>query len=321
MCGLQVAKNSEFCADDPGSPDCDLVGAAKYEVCGVPLKEPPADLERSNNVVEFSGEGPPDVSCFETANYPTAGASEPVTVRGFARIFSSGCNSHDLQITFYELQADGQLGSPVGEGVVTVADCEDVGEASEADNCDTRWECEYVYEGVPSETPLAIKTENGPGGDIWAPLLQYNVYIRNNEIVDGEWDHDVRALAEPDYSVIPQTAIGSPITPGHGAVAGEVHDCGDVRLKNAIADIDQAHVITTYFTSDEDNPLPDQAADSTSALGLYAALDVPEGPVTVAAGGFINGEFVSLGQHHVWVYPDTVTTVTFKGLQAYQLPQ
>ena len=225
----------------------------------------------------------------------------------------------DLLITFHRVESDGRLGAAIGEGVVTPATCVNVGEPSEADNCDTRWECEYTYEGVPTETELAIRTENGPGTQLWAPLVQYNIFISNDEVVGGEYEQNVRALAEPDYSVIPQTATGAPITPGNGAVAGEVHDCGDVRLVNAVADIDKPHVITTYFTSDEDNPLPDQGARATSILGLYAALDVPEGPVTVAAGGFVDGKFVTLGRHRAWVYPDTVTSVTFKGLRPYQV--
>ncbi len=319
---LVPAANSEFCEATPGDLDCTLVtGSSKNQVCGVALPDPPADLTRSSAVQEFSGSGPPDVSCFEPANYPAApGTSEPVTVTGFARIFSSGCNSRDLKITFHRVESDGQLGDAVGESVSTVADCVDIGDPTEVDDCDTRWECPFSYADVPSETLLAIKTENADGAGIWAPLVQYNIYIPNDEIVDGGWVNDVRALAEDDYTVIPQTAIGSPITAGNGAVAGEVHDCGDVRLIDAVVDIDKQKKLTTYFSSNEDSPVPDTAADGTSPLGLYAALDVEEGPVTVAAGGFINGEFVSLGQHKVWVYPNTVTSLTFKGMRPYQVP-
>jgi hypothetical protein len=321
---LAPAKNSEFCTATPGNLDCANVSpAAKNQVCGVSLTDAPGELARSTNVDEYAGSGPPDVACFEPANYPAApGASEAVTAKGFARIFSSGCNSHDLKITFYKVVRDGSandgaLGEQVGTTVTTDADCTNVGDMSTADNCDTRWECPYEYPNVPTETELAIKTEGDP---TWAPLIQYNIFIKASEVSAGQWDHDVRALAAPDYTVIPQTALGSPITPGNGAVAGEVHDCGDVRLTNAVANIDAAHLITTYFTSNEDSPLPDVGAKGTSVLGLYAALDVPAGPVTVAAGGMLNGEFVTLGQHRVFVYPDTVTSVTFKGLQPYQLP-
>lgn len=319
---LVPAQNSEFCEGTAVTTDCTIVDpSASHQVCGVALVDPPGELTRSSGVLENSGSGPPDIGCFAPGGYPAApGASETVEVTGFARIFSSGCDSHGLKITFFKVQPDGQLGEQVGTPVETPAECEDLGDLTETADCDARWECEYTYAGVPTETELAIRTENADGAAYWAPLVQYNIYIPNAEVDAGSWDHDVRALAEPDYSVIPGTAIGSPITPGNGAVAGEVHDCGDVRLSNAVADIDKARRLTTYFTSNEDSPLPDSAAEGTSVLGLYAALDVESGPVTVVAGGMVNGEFVSLGQHRVWVYPDTVTSVTFKGLQPYQLP-
>ena len=119
---------------------------------------------------------------------------------------------------------------------------------------------------------------------------------------------------------IAQAAIGQPITTGHGAIAGEVHDCGDVRLTNAVADVDVQKRALTYFTSDEDNPLPDLGAFGTSKLGLYGAIDVVPGPATVAAAGLLNGQLVSLGQHRVYVYPDTVTSLTFRGLRPTQVP-
>jgi hypothetical protein len=319
-----VAKNSEFCEATPGELDCGLIeGTGKTnQVCGVALAEPPEELSRSAGVLEFAGSGPPDVACFEAANYPAKpGAPQDVTMKGFARIFSSGCNSKELKITVHRVQADGQLGEAVGSSVVTAADCTDIGELSEADNCDARWECPFEYPGVPSETELAIRTENPSGVTRWAPLVQYNIYIPNDEVVDGSWTSDVRALAEDDYTVIPQvSSLGTQITAGNGVIAGEVHDCGDVRLTDAVVSVDKFYRAFNYFGSNESNPVPDNSARGTSQLGLYAAFDLEEGPVTVAAGGLVNGEFVTLGQHRVWVYPNTVTSVTFKGLRPYQVP-
>lgn len=327
VCGLAPALNGDFCAADLASPSCSLVTSEKHHVCGVPVREPEVELARATDTEEFKGTGAPQVGCFEPAGYPAKpGTPQMVTVNGFARIFSSGCNSSDLKITFHKVVRDGsandgQLGEAIGTSVATAADCVMVGEESMVDDCpDSRWECPYTYPNVPSETEIAIKTESIAGDDKWAPLVQYNIYIPNMEVVDGAWKHNVRALATPDYSVIPSTAIGKPITPGNGAVAGEVHDCGDVRLLNATAGIDKPKANLTYFTSDEDAPLPDLEADSTSKLGLYAALDVPQGQVNVAAQGLFQGNIVTLGRHTVWVYPDTVTSVTFRGLRPYQVP-
>jgi len=85
-------------------------------------------------------------------------------------------------------------------------------------------------------------------------------------------------------------------------------------------DIDKQKVIVTYFTNDEDNPLPDTSAKGTSVLGLYAAIDVVPGPVAVAAGGFVGGEFVTAGFFRARIFPDSVTAVTFRGLPVVELP-
>jgi hypothetical protein len=325
-CGLDPAVNTEFCGTTVAT-NCDLVTSEQSHVCGVPVLPPQAELARTTDTEEFFGTGAPQTACLQAGSYPAKpGTPQNVSVNGFARIFSSGCNSSDLKITFHRVVRnggadDGKLGEPIGSPVTTVADCTDVGELSDVEDCQgTRWECPYTYPNVPTETEIAIKTESADGDDKWAPLIQYNIYIPNAEVMAGAWEHNVRALATPDYSVIPSTAIGKPITPGNGAVAGEVHDCGDVRLLNATAGIDRPKANLTYFTSDEDKPLPDLEASSTSKLGLYAALDVPQGQVNVGALGLVGGQTVSLGRHTVWVYPDTVTSVTFRGLRPYQVP-
>ncbi len=325
VCNLAPAASQEFCT--AGSTDCDLVTSEKNHVCGVPLQAPTVALARATDTDEFSGPGAPQVSCFQPATYPAKpGTPQNVDVTGFARIFSSGCDSGNLKITFHRVVRDGsandgKLGEAIGTPITTVADCTNMGEETMPDDCtDSRWECAYTYPAVPTETELAIKTESIDGDDKWAPLIQYNIYIPNAEVMAGAWRHNVRALASPDYSVIPGTAIGKPITPGNGAVAGEVHDCGDVRLLNAVAGIDRPKQALTYFTSDEDKPLPDLGAKATSKLGLYAALDVPQGQVHAAAVGLVDGQVVTLGYHTVWVYPDTVSSVTFRGLRPYQVP-
>jgi hypothetical protein len=313
---LTPVANGEFCADTPAALDCGLVtGSHTSQLCGVALKQPPGELARSTDVEEFGGSGAPDLACFTPAGYPTANASESVTLRGFVRIFSNGCQSNDVDVEVYSVQPDGQLGAVLGS-TTTASSCVDIGDPSDVEDCDERWECPYEIQGIPSETELVVRTS----GTRWQPLVAYNLYIASDQIVDGVHEHHPRALATDDYGVIAQAAIGQPITAGHGAIAGEVHDCGDVRLTNAVAEVDVQKRALTYFTSDEDNPLPDLNAFGTSKLGLYAAIDVVPGPATVAAAGLVDGQVVALGEHRVYVYPDTVTSLTFRGVRPTQVP-
>ena len=323
---LNAVANTEYCQDTPAQTDCSLVtGSFQHQACGVPLKSAPGPLERSENVDEFAGSGPPALDCFVPATYPASvGPSEPVTVKGLVKIFSSGCESNNVEIEAYEVlrggapEDEGKLGNLIGDGIVTSDDCEADGVGTdEGEDCEPlRYECTFEYPDVPSETELVFVTR----GSKWAPLYQYNFFIGNDEIVDGEYERDLRALASDDYTLIPQVAIGGPVTPGNGVVAGEIHDCEDVRLRNAVADIDKDKFIVTYFTSNEEAPLPDTSATGSSILSLYSAMDVDPGPVTVAAAGEVDGQMVSLGVMTVQIFPDAVTSLTFRGLRPFQVP-
>ena len=324
---LTKAANSEFCADDLGATNCKLATAAYVDqVCGVPLKDPAANLARSSGLKEYAGSGAPDVACYSQAAWPKApGASATAKLMGTAKIFSSGCESHDLKIEVYTVKRtggtdDGMPDKLVGTPVTTAKECKSTGVPSDdPDKCGTRYECTYEYDGIPTETELLIKTY----GDTWKALYEYDVYVPNDGLKAGAFEKNVRALAQDDYQVIPQAAIGGPITAGHGAIAGEIHDCGDVRVSNAVVDIDVAKAQTVYFTDNEEHPLPDPQGHpkGTSTLGLYASLDVKPGPVTVAATGKVDGKLVTLGFSHVQVFADSVTSVTFRGMRPFQLPK
>ena len=332
--GLCAVSNEAFCAGVATTPNCgDLPPGAAVDVCGVLMNKPEVggeliELKRSPNVDEYAGSGPPDLACYREAGFPSApGTPQLVTIEGIAKVFSNGCESNDVQIEVYTVTRDGSEASDgmpdqlVGTAAVTASDCTLDGVPEDNDNCtdpqysDQRWECTYEYAEVPTETELLIKTF----GSGWAPLYEYNVFVPNSEVVNGRWTKDVRALAQDDYQLIPQTAMGKTMEPGRGAIGGEVHDCGNVRLINAIVDSDKANVLT-YFTDDEVKPLPDKDAQATSTLGLYSLLDVGPGVVNVAAAGVLNGELVGVGFFKARVFADSVSSVTFRGLRPFQLP-
>jgi hypothetical protein len=321
---LAAAPGSAFCTGEAATVDCALVSSADHnQVCGVALPTPTVALSRSSNVMEFAGSGPPDLSCYQPANYPKLGTSAMVTVSGVAEIFANGCASTGLNIEIWTVKRtndsnDGELDTQLGSTVVTPMDCTSASTGVQVmtPNCSPRYECKYTYPNVPSETELVIKTY----GSGWAPLYDYNNYISTSAVMNGVWTHNVRALAADDYDAIAASAIGSPITAGNGAIAGEVHDCGDVRLIGATVDVNVARQEQIfYFTDDEADPLPDSSASSTTDLGLYAALDVAPGPLSVGAIGLVDGKVTTVGYYKVRAYADSVTSITFSGVRPYQI--
>lgn len=318
--------NDAFCSANGVVNSCQ---GGPIDSCGVSTALPPkangqtVELTRSTDVKEYAGTGAPDLSCFEPESFPAApdtANSKLVKLTGTVRIFSHGCESKNLTIELHKVvrggAEDGNPGELVGKSVTTPASCKASGVPEENKECGTRYECTYEYANVPTETELLVIT----AGDIWAPIYEYGLFVSNAEAKTGTYEKDVRALAADDYQLIPQVALGKTVTAGHGAIAGEVHDCANVRLVDAVVDIDQPKFSLSYFTDNEDNPLPDIDAHSTSTLGLYSALDVAPGPVTIAAAGVFGGKVVSLGYFKGRVFPDSVTSFTFRGYKAFQLP-
>lgn len=325
---LCTPTNAALCDGAPRTVDCEsLPPNAAFDACGVALRHPTSagvslELRRSDNVKEYGGSGPPDLSCVTEGSYPDPpSSSSTATLSGLAKIFSHGCQSSDLQIQVFTVKRtggedDGEPDQLVGQLVETAEDCSVDGVEEDVDDCDPRFECRYSYPNVPTETELLVVTQ----GPKWSPIYEYGLYIREADLVDGVYDKDVRALATDDYGVIAQVAIGQSINPGFGAVAGEVHDCGDVRIVNAVVDIDKPRSALTYFTDNEDNPLPDLSGKATSTLGLYAAMNVSPGALRVSAAGITDGKLVGLGYMDLRVFPDAVTSFTFRGLRPHQVP-
>jgi hypothetical protein len=203
-----------------------------------------------------------------------------------------------------------------------------------------RWEVVYTIPDVPTNTPLVIRTIGAAAGtpdpqhSTWAPVVQYNVYLSS---LDRACDLDPYKLdenclddsgAEPvyrlnanllsrsDYETIPVTAgLSGGVQTGHGAVAGEVHDCDDVRIEFAQVGYDRVPLKPIYFNDNPVRTLPDlsRSAVGTSALSLYSGLDLEPGPVHVAALGIVGGVPTLIGEFRARVWPDAVTIIGING--------
>lgn len=331
--GAAAPTNSDICPlTVPQAPTCGDAKSKPVQLCGVLAKiDKTTDSARSADTEEYAGTGPIDTACFEKANWKSVGPSKTVTLKGFVRNFSNGCDAKNVQIEVYTVKRGGaDDGAPdqlIGTPVITASDacagepgCKLV-DVEKKCTSPRIWRA-YEYPNVPTETELLIKTSSPP--DVqkpdYAPLYDYNVYIANDDtgVAEGTHERPLRAVSIGDFSLIPQVAYGAPITAGNGAVAGEIHDCGDVRITGATFGVSRKGAADSYFTNDENAPLPDQQATSTSLLGLYAAYDLTPGPVRVVATARIAGAQTSLGYYDVRVFPNAITSMTFRGFRPFQ---
>lgn len=269
-----------------------------------------------------------------------------VTLFGSVKVFGNGGDSQHIRVSVHRVNPDHSPGELIG---TTVSDLmhpahgtEDVYTPSRDRVQFTRNLGGYQIANVPTETELLVITE-GDAADheaqgLWShKIYDYNIVFFNREVgqhmapagIDGSNAiyYQPRVISNSDWTAIPAAStLTSGITPGRGVIAGEVHDCDDVRLSNATVESSPRREWdgpVVYFSENDTNPLPDLAREQrgTSLLGTYALFDMDPGVVTLAAIGYVDATtVVHLGSYVARAYPDAITIVTFRGMRAWQAP-
>ena len=329
--GAPTLGKADFCKS------CTLAANASPNKCNAPrtveacctfVQPPTQELVRGTGLNRNSSSDPTiQLACLD--NPGELGASKTVTLKGFLRVFSSGGDSAGVKIEIYKEGKDGALGDLVGAAIETTQD--DVKNPPQTPKPAWLKKCPeggctfrgFTYAGVPTETPLIIKTSDATGGERWAALYDYNIFFANAAVQPGdEVSYEPAAVAATDINTVASAAGGFTVRADKGVLAGEVHDCGDVRLSGATVDTDVAHEGDMfYFGENESDPLPDKSRGSlgTSKLGLFGTLNLPTNtPIKVSAIGKSGGQTVLLGTHTVQAFPGAVTALSFRGRRPWQ---
>jgi len=321
------------CVDPPRTEE---VFATNRVGCSELVTEGPARTFEEDYCDEAGAGGPPDLGCFMPGMYRPLGTpmTGGVTLFGVVDVFGNGGDADAILVQVFAEGEDGALGAMVGEATASIADPCHTTEQELRDGMPIgeRALGYYAIPGVPTETPLIVKTSGNP--DFWRDLYTYNFQIVNEGVLTSppaaeecistppgaRFRYKARTLSRSDYSSIPRTAgLPDGVRAGSGAVAGEVHDCQNVRLEYALVATSPTPRSFVYFNDNPDNPLPEPGRiEGTSMLSLYAALDLEPGPVDVAAVGSVGGQVVSLGWYRATVFENSVTVVALRGLRPQQ---
>jgi|GEM_PF-2089970 len=193
-----------------------------------------------------------------------------------------------------------------------------------------RWEIRYRIENIPTNRRLVIRV-HGPGefdDGTWGIMAMWNIYLRADAAnceagetdhclsADGAYQLEVNALSRADYATIPITAgLSGGIPAGHGAIAGEVRDCDNIKLEGVQVTTEPSPIAMVYFNGNPIKTLPDvgRYKSGTNADGLFSALDIRPGLVQVGALALVGDEVVTAGTMTVGILPDTVTVIAFDG--------
>jgi hypothetical protein len=314
------------------TPPAACINTRPVAACCAWVQDATVELARATGLHYFSapsGQTTVDLGCL--TNPGTKGTPQNVTLTGFVKLFSSGDDSAGVKVEVYNEGTDGALGTLIGS-YTTVADDQidppQMPLPTWSSKCPTQG-CtlrSYSIPNVPTETALIIKTSDATGAQKWADLYDYNIYFANAALTQGDGgvstvSYDASTVAATDVNTVASAAGGFTIKPDKGLLAGEVHDCGDVRLTNATVNTDyRPEGDMFYFNADETNPLPDkQQTDGTSKLGLFGALNYPTGvPIHISAVGILNGQRTLIGAYTVQVYAGAVTALSLRGRRPYQ---
>lgn len=326
-CNTDVTKDEHCasCAPPSNASPTTCKAPRTVNACCTFVAPPTIDLARGTGLNRYSSTDPTlKLGCLDDPG--AFEAPQTVTLKGFVRLFSSGNDSSGVRIEIYKEGPNGALGEKVGSTVET-KDTDAVLEPKPTwlkkcpeGGCSFR---AYTYTGVPTETPLIIKTSDvNAGGSRWKELYDYNILFRNKQIQEGVIAHDPNAVAATDVNTVAAAAGGFIPKPDKGVLAGEVHDCEDVRLSGATVDTDVPHEADLfYFGENEADPLPDQqqTRKGTSRLSLFGALNFPTGvPIRVTAVGKNNGQTILVGTHIIQTFPGAVTALSLRGRRPNQ---
>jgi hypothetical protein len=325
---LEKSDYCKVCTISPNASPNTCHAPRVVNACCTYVQAPTTELVRGTGLNRNSSTDPTiQLGCLDAPG--TVGTPKTVTLKGFLRVFSSGGDSKGVKIEVFKAGTDGALGDAVGTPIVTTGD--DTMNPPELPKPEWLTKCPdggctfrgFTYVGIPTETQLIIKTSDAGDGTQWAPLYDYNIFFANaSASAAGEVNYDPSTVAATDINTVASAAGGFTVQSDKGLLAGEVHDCADVRLSNATVDTDIVHEGSMfYFGENEADPLPDKSRDAlgTSKLGLFGTLNLPTGQaIHVSAIGKYNGATVLLGTQTVQTFPGSVTALSFRGRRPWQ---
>jgi hypothetical protein len=293
-----------------------------------------APLARAFGLHEYSASepSPPDWSCLTPSGGSAPGVSHPSTLTGYVKIFSTNPPGGTAGVKVEVFRVDttsGALGDSLGSTVTTSTSPSETNDWLQDCAPDPCTFYSYSIAGIPTETPLVIKTSDASGGGVWSPLYIYSVgFADADDCAEtpagaacttssaGAWSShfDVTAIAASDLQTL-AGYIDADLQATSGVLVGEIHDCGGIRVSGANADTDQPHEgAVFYFDLPESNPIPDPSrvglGEGTSSLGMFGAMDLPtRTPIRVSAIGVVDGEDALLGTTVVQAFPGPSLTM------------
>ncbi len=295
--------NNKNTTGDPNCPGCTF-----DEQLGVYFYEPP-DLGDMKAYKENSGTWEPVdgfdesfVSCYEDDSLlPQKG--EQVKLMGDIDVFGLKTNTRDLNVEVYSMDITTGKKDQLLASTVTIQKGNSISDGY----------YDFGETLFPTGEPLIFFVYgSGDKKDKYFDTYRYYIYLdKNMEEQDGYVHFAANIVSQDSVDLIP-TMAGYPngISPGHGALAGEIRDCYGNQLENVVIGFAKWPPKMVY-TDGTDNHYPKNDQLATNKDGLYIGIDFESGENIVAAKGTINGKTYILGVYRIFIEPDSINILSF----------
>lgn len=256
------------------------------------------DTDATDTDTEVIDDGPPvfedfinvqDAPLGDLTCAPTAGTWLDQTVDA-AKV---GAVTTELHVIDFESDAD------VADANVDIWNGDDV--ATTPDASGITGEDGLVSLEIPTCQPYAYRTWTDPDLEVTRDTYEAHQISAPDEPVE------MNSVSDTTYKIIP-SILGVPIQTDKGIIAGTAYDCGLEKIENAQVIVKDAagnipeSLIVKYFVDD----FPDRDQKDTSEDGLWIAINVPEGPVTIEMYVWDGTQHVLMGATQVQSYANSI---------------
>lgn len=334
--------------------DCSSGEGCSTGVC-VALSDPETPSTVTSPLDNVPTADAPDLSCVGvTPDWPLGPAA--VTLYGAVTRFGSGLKTYDIKVEVFEaasfdpseceaLSSSKQAacyadyGESIGEAlskkVVLPADlpetCGGHGDCPLGYRCiegDLDFHCleqfgVFEIEGVPTNTPLVIRSSATKSAQKWHTTYSYNVVLfADNVGPEGRAHFDATMVSHGQWLLTPNTVGLGDIAEDRGVLGGRVRDCYSAdreswAISNVKLGLASPAKKIVFFNALEDDTVPMADRVQSNILGRFAALDVAAGWNTLAGYASIGEQSIDLGALPVYIFPNSLTVVTWPGLRPY----
>ncbi len=321
---------------------------------GMCILEPETAAVLTDNETDNPVDGEPNLDCVGKALVPSG---KTATVYGIIDRFGDGRPTYDMEVTIFKASdwppaTCAALTDPAEahtcfrefkEGGLSTSDLTLPTDEAEGNECKRHTDCPVGYEciekssieyrcepnyglyeiaGVPTNTPLVIRTRNLKPllESKWKDTYVYNAVVLEDHLEEGgRFRINALMVSSGQWVTVPTTLGAGQIAAGNGAVGGRIRDCNTADRRGytigfASVALEEPGTATGYFNDNEYDTVPLVNKSDTDIFGRFTIVDVPQGwnrLAGVVKGG--DGKVASLGSESFYLVPDSLVVLAFPG--------